>query len=225
MPYKLSAKPGEEVWNRRQFVPRASFKTKTTTKALIGFHSPYFWILRPFLQPISIGLGIKSEENKDSEKDHCITPVVCQDYQILPQNYTPAVAAHFWRTSSHFFLFPWGWIYCGKKYGGRRGMALPTFLNCHAINELMTFWTFLAKSCYWNSFLLSFQDYLLLFTFFNHYINMGVFIPLIWVITACVQWTKGEGGKSHSPQVTELNSQSERLRVSYILFRIPISIR
>ena len=53
------------------------------------------------------------------------------------------------------------------------------FLNCHSINELMTFWIFLAKSCYWNSFLLSFQDYLLLFTFFIHYINMGVFIPLI----------------------------------------------
>ena len=74
-------------------------------------------------------------------------------------------------------------------------MALPTFLNCLAINELMTFWTFLAKSCYWNSFLLSFQDYLLLFTFFYHYINNGVFIHLKWVITACVQWTKGEGGE------------------------------
>ena len=183
-----------QVWNRRQFVPRASFKTKTTTKALIGFHSPYFWILRPFLQPISIGLGIKSEENKDSEKDHCITPVVCQDYQILPQNYTPAVAAHFWRTSSHFFLFPWGWIYCGKKYGGRRGMALPTFLNCHAINELMTFWTSLVKSCYWNSFLLSFQDNLLLFTFLCHYISLRDLIHLIWVIIACVSWTKREGG-------------------------------
>ena len=36
-----------QVWNRRQFIPRASFKTtKTTTKALIGFHNPYFWILR-----------------------------------------------------------------------------------------------------------------------------------------------------------------------------------
>ena len=65
------------------------------------------------------------------------------------------------------------------KYGGRKGMALPTFLNCHAINELMTFWTSLVKSCYWNSFLLSFQDNLLLFTFFSHYINMGVFILLI----------------------------------------------
>ena len=64
MPYKLSAKPGEEVWNRRQFVPRASFKTKTTTKALIGLHNPYFWIWRPFLQPISIGPGIQSEEKK-----------------------------------------------------------------------------------------------------------------------------------------------------------------
>ena len=128
--------------------------------------------------------------------------VICQGYQILPQNHTPGVAANFWQTSSHFFLFPWGWIYCGKKYGGRKGMALPTFLNCLAINELMTFWTFLAKSCYWNSFLLSFQDYLLLFTFFNHYINMEVFIPLIWVITACVQWTKGEGGKSQSESLT-----------------------
>ena len=146
-------------------------------------------------------------------------------YQILPQNHTPGLAANFWQTSSHFFLFPWGWIYCGKKYGGRKGMALPTFLNCLAINELMTFWTFLAKSCYWNSFLLNFQDNLLLFKFFYHYINNGVFIHLKWVITACVQWTKGEGGKSHSPQVTELNSQSERLRVSYTLFRIPISIR
>ena len=112
-----------------------------------------------------------------------------------------------------------------KKYGGRRGIALPTFLNCLAINELMTFWTFLAKSCYWNSFLLSFQDYLLLFTFFNHYINMGVFIPLIWVITACVQWTKGEGGKKSNPLLTEMNSQSERLRFPSILLRIPISIR
>ena len=121
--------------------------------------------------------------------------VICQGYQILPQNHTPGLAANFWQTSSHFFLFPWGWIYCGKKYGGRKGMALPTFLNCLAINELMTFWTFLAKSCYWNSFLLSFQDYLLLFTFFYHYINNGVFIHLKWVITACVQWTKGEGGK------------------------------
>ena len=38
-----------------------------------------------------------------------------------------------------------------KKYGGRKGMALPTFLNCLAINELMTFWILLAKSCYWNT--------------------------------------------------------------------------
>ena len=53
-----------QVWNRRQFVPRASFKTKTTTKALIGLHNPYFWIWRPFLQPISIGPGIQSEEKK-----------------------------------------------------------------------------------------------------------------------------------------------------------------
>ena len=151
--------------------------------------------------------------------------VICQRYQILPQNHTPGLAANFWQTSSHFFLFPWGWIYCGKKYGGRKGMALPTFLNCLAINELMTFWTFLAKSCYWNSFLLSFQDYLLLFTFFNHYINMGVFIPLIWVITACVQWTKGEGGKKSNPLLTEMNSKSERLRFPSILLRVPISIR
>ena len=68
------------------------------------------------------------------------------------------------------------------------------FLNWHAINELMTFPKFLAKSCYWNSFLLNFQDNLLLFKFFYHYINNGVFIHLKWVITACVQWTKGEGG-------------------------------
>ena len=59
--------------------------------------------------------------------------VVCQDYQILPQNYTPALAAHFWRRSSHFFLLPWGWIYCGKKYGEGRGMALPLLsqLTCN----------------------------------------------------------------------------------------------
>ena len=99
------------------------------------------------------------------------------------------------------------------------------FLNWHAINELMTFPKFLAKSCYWNSFLLSFQDYLLLFTFFNHYINMGVFIPLIWVITACVQWTKGEGGKKSNPLLTEMNSKSERLRFPSILLQVPIFIR
>ena len=99
-----------QVWNRRQFVPRASFKTKTTTKALIGFHNPYFWILRHLFQPISIVPGIQSEENQGLEKKGWITPVVCQEYQTLPQNYTPAVAAHFWQTSSHFFLFPWGWI-------------------------------------------------------------------------------------------------------------------
>ena len=81
-----------------------------------------------------------------------------------------------------------------KKYGGRRGMALPTFLNCLAINELMTFWIFLAKSCYWNSFLLSFQDYLLLFTFFNHYINMGVFIPLIHCHHCLYSMDKRGGG-------------------------------
>ena len=77
-------------------------------------------------------------------------------------------------------------------------MALPTFLNCHAINELMTFPKFLAKSCYWNSFLLNFQDNLLLFKFFYHYINNGVFIHLKWVITACVSWTKGREGQSQS---------------------------
>ena len=82
-----------------------------------------------------------------------------------------------------------------KKYGGRKGMALPTFLNCLAINELMTFWIFLAKSCYWNSFLLSFQDYLLLFTFFNHYINMGVFIPLIHCHHCLYSMDKRGGGE------------------------------
>ena len=80
MPYKLSAKPGEEVWNRRQFVPRASFKTKTTTKALIGLHNPYFWIWRPFLQPISIGPGIQSEEKKAQRRSF-----------ILPQCDLPGV--------------------------------------------------------------------------------------------------------------------------------------
>mgnify|MGYP003316993439 CR=1 FL=1 len=61
------------------------------------------------------------------------------------------------------------------------GEAWPClyFLNFHEINELMTFPKFLVKSCYWNSFLLSFQDNLLLFTFFYHYINMGVFNHLI----------------------------------------------
>ena len=132
--------------------------------------------------------------------------VICQGYQILPQNHTPGLAANFWQTSSHFFLFPWGWIYCGKKYGGRKGMALPTFLNCLAINELMTFWIFLAKSCYWNSFLLSFQDYLLLFTFFNHYINMGVFIPLIHCHHCLCSMDKRGGGKSQS-QVMKMSHQ------------------
>ena len=80
MTYKLSAKPGEEVWNRRQFVPRASFKTKTTTKALIGLHNPYFWIWRPFLQPISIGPGIQSEEKKAQRRSF-----------ILPQCDLPGV--------------------------------------------------------------------------------------------------------------------------------------
>ena len=61
------------------------------------------------LQPMSIGPGIKTVENQGSEK-HCITPVVCQGYKRVPQNATSALAAHFWRTSSHFFLFPWGWI-------------------------------------------------------------------------------------------------------------------
>ena len=46
------------------------------------------------LQPMSIGPGIKSVENQGSEK-RCITPVVCQGYQTLPQNYTSALAAHF----------------------------------------------------------------------------------------------------------------------------------
>ena len=46
------------------------------------------------LQPMSIGRGIKSEENQGSEK-RFITPVVCQGYQRLPQNHTSAFAGHF----------------------------------------------------------------------------------------------------------------------------------
>ena len=60
-----------------------------------------------------------------------------------------------------------------------KAWACLYFLNFHEINELMTFPKFLEKSCYPNSFLLSFQDNLLLFTFFYHYINLGVFNHLI----------------------------------------------
>ena len=47
-----------------------------------------------FLQPMSIGPGIKSVGNQGSEK-HCITPVVCHAYQSVPQNPTSALAVHF----------------------------------------------------------------------------------------------------------------------------------
>ena len=46
------------------------------------------------LQPMSMGPGIKSVEKQGSEK-RCITPVVCQPYQRVPQNTSSTVAAHF----------------------------------------------------------------------------------------------------------------------------------
>ena len=113
------AKNGEEVWNRRKFVPRASFKTKTTTKALIGFHNPYFWILRH----LSSANKLRPWWRKGFREETLYYPsVLCQEYQILPQNHTPAVAKHFWRTSSHSFLFPlmnllWKEIWWKERYG------------------------------------------------------------------------------------------------------------
>ena len=108
-----------QVWNRRQFVPRASFKTKTTTKALIGFHNPYFWILRH----LSSANKHRPWWRKGFREETLYYPsVLCQEYQILPQNYTPALAKHFWRTSSHSFLFPlmnllWKEIWWKERYG------------------------------------------------------------------------------------------------------------
>ena len=48
-----------------------------------------------FLQPMSIGPGIKSVGNQGSEKHCIITPVVCHTYQRVPQNHISALAAHF----------------------------------------------------------------------------------------------------------------------------------
>ena len=110
-----------QVWNRRQFVPRASFKTKTTTKALIGFHNPYFWILRHSLQPISIGPG----GEKGSEKKLCITPVSsARSIKYYPKIIHLHLLSIFDGHLPTPFSFLW-WIYCEKKYGGRKGMALP----------------------------------------------------------------------------------------------------
>ena len=47
-----------------------------------------------FLQPMSIGPGIKSVENQGSDQRY-ITPVVCHTYQRVPQNGISALAAHF----------------------------------------------------------------------------------------------------------------------------------
>ena len=47
-----------------------------------------------FLQPMSIGPGIKSVGNQGSEK-HCIPPVACHRYQSVPQNATSPLAVHF----------------------------------------------------------------------------------------------------------------------------------
>ena len=123
------AKNGQEVWNRRKFVPRASFKTKTTTKALIGFHNPYFWILRHSLQPISIGPG----GEKGSEKKLCITPVSsARSIKYYPKIIRQQLLSIFDGHLPTPFSFLW-WIYCEKKYGGRKGMALPLLsqLTCN----------------------------------------------------------------------------------------------
>ena len=107
-------------------------------------------------------------------------------------------------------------------------VAWQYFLNSHEINELMTFPKFLVKSCYWNSFLLSFQDNLLLFTFFYHYINMGVFNHLI-MSHHCLCSMDKRGGLHNwkwyrwSPKgVLEV---ARRKRMSDIRRRIPKSIR
>ena len=135
-------KNGQEVWNRRKFVPKASFKTKTTTKALIGggtefllatfkpktttkaligFHDPYFWILRHLFQPISIGPG----GEKGSEKKLCITPVSsASSIKYYPKIIHLHLLSIFDGHLPTPFSFLW-WIYCEKKYGGRKGMALP----------------------------------------------------------------------------------------------------
>ena len=43
---RKTGRKSEIVENSSRELEGASFKTKTTTKALIGFHNPYFWILR-----------------------------------------------------------------------------------------------------------------------------------------------------------------------------------
>ena len=102
------------------------------------------------------------------------------------------------------------------------------FLNWHAINELMTFPKFLEKSCYQNSFLLSFQANLLLFIFFWQYINFWEFIHLT-MTHHCLCSMDKRGGLHNwkwyqwSPKgVLEV---ARRKRMSDIRRRIPKSIR
>ena len=108
-----------------------------------------------------------------------------------------------------------------------KAWACLYFLNFHEINELMTFPKFLEKSCYLNSFLLSFQDNLLLFTFFYHYINMGVFNHLI-MSHHCLCSMDKRGGLHNwkwywwSPKGG--HEVARRKRMSHIRWRIPISI-
>ena len=127
---------------------------------------------------MSIGPGIKSVGNQGSEK-HCITPVVCHGHQSVPQNPTSALATDIFPILSLYLRM--NNVLSTVERNMVEGKAWPClyFLNFHAINELMTFPKFLEKSCYQNSFLLSFQANLLLFIFFWQYINFWDFIHLI----------------------------------------------
>ena len=110
------------------------------------------------------------------------------------------------------------------------GEAWPClyFLNFHEINELMTFPKFLVKSCYWISFLLSFQANLLLFIFFWQYINFWEFIHL--TMTHHCLCSMDKRGGLHNWKLYQWSPKgvlevARRKRMSDIRRRIPKSIR